>query len=297
MRNELVINTTTKDHLGSQLTSIRVFLNQLETHIENGGRTLNFYKYRWSPPLLSVFFANIIERYTQIEPAKINSHGYFKYIHFPYGLQPLKNNNWKEVLNTYRSKSYIPLIRFPNNYTEEARGIREDIISHTGGLIKEISSLPVNYINGISYLLGELTDNIVEHSNANNGWISFQYYRQKGYLDICIGDSGMGLLSSYKNYSGTKDYSHINTPIDALKNAIKGESTKKRNTNERGYGIHTSRAILTKGFGGKFVMFSGNALLINDELMNFYCNYNGTIAFFRLPCKVNSSFSIYNFLE
>lgn len=297
MNKTLNIATTNSDQLGSQLKSISVFLSHLDRFIKNNGKILNFSNYSWSPPLLSLFFANIIEKYQQLEPKNITSQGYLNHIYFPFGIDPLQTKNWKDVLDSYEQKSYIPLIKFPTGHSIESQDIREDIIGHTTKLINNITSLPSNYTKGISYLISELTDNIVEHSNTSNGWISFQYYRSKGFIDICIGDSGVGLLNSYRNYSGTKDYSHINTHIDALKNAVKGESTKLRNQNERGYGVHTSRAILDQGFGGKFVVFSGNALLINDELMDYHCNYPGTIAFFRLPCKVKNDFSLYNFLE
>lgn len=42
-------------------------------------------------------------------------------------------------------------------------------------------------------LLSEISDNIVDHSRAEYGWISFQYYPQ-----MCIADAGIGLLQSYK---------------------------------------------------------------------------------------------------
>jgi hypothetical protein len=117
-------------------------------------------------------------------------------------------------------------------------------------MIRNITNVPTNYYSGISYFLSELTDNIVEHSNIDEGWISFQYYSKKGFMDICIADAGLGILGAYNNYNGRKDFSHITTHLDAVDNMIKGESTKELTDQERGFGVHTSREMLISGLKG-----------------------------------------------
>jgi hypothetical protein len=169
-------------------------------------------------------------------------------------------------------------------------------LSYIANIIKGVTGIPSNYYTAFSYLISELTDNIVDHSNADYGWLSFQYYRSEGYLDLCIADSGIGLLKLYQIYEGEKDYSHIIDHLSALDNVIKGESTK--HLKERGYGVHTSRELLVKGLNGTLIMLTGNALLTNYNLIDIKADYTGTLAMLGIPCKdFNKDFNIYPYVE
>lgn len=144
--------------------------------------------------------------------------------------------------------------------------------------------------------LSELTDNIVGHSRHDFGWISFQYYPSQGFMDICLADSGIGVLGSYLNYGGEKDYSQVQTHLDAVETMIKGGSTKS--LKERGFGVHTSREMLVDGLNGTFVFLSGDALLINYQLTHFEVKSPGSLAFLRVPVlNLKENFNIYNYTE
>ena len=188
----------------------------------------------------------------------------------------------------------MPLINFNTSLIESKARERNNLISHVCQIIKHITQIPTNYYTGISYLISELSDNIVDHSRKERGWLSFQFYPSKGYIDFCIADSGVGLLGAYRHYVGEEDYTHITTHVDAMDSVIKGLSTK--NMRERGYGVHTSREMLIKGLKGQFILFSGDALLYNYDLVNFNCVFNGTIAVLRIPCNrpdLNFNYNLY----
>jgi hypothetical protein len=141
-------------------------------------------------------------------------------------------------------------------------------------------------------------DNIVEHANVSNGWIMVQNYPNKGFLDICILDTGLGLLGSYKDF----DVAGINTDIDALEQAINGNSTKQI-TETRGYGIDTSRRMLVDGLKGKYFLFSGSAFYIyTNELeqitpLNRNVKWTGTMLALRVPNSVPVGFDYTAYLE
>lgn len=291
------INTTRDDKVGQQLLSIKNILDDtVELQKSDEVVDLDFTKYSFSPPLLAVFFAAFLERFQQFNSINTNNNSYLSYQYFPDGLKTDEIDNWDEILNQYKTKTYLPIIRFSTSKDEDSAIKRNNLLSHVGNMIKEITGIPSNYYTAFSYLISELTDNIVDHSNAKYGWLSFQYYRSKGYLDLCIADSGIGLLKSYQEYEGEKDYTHITDHLSALDNVIKGESTK--HLKERGYGVHTSREILVKGLNGIFIMLTGNALLANYNLVDIKANYDGTLAMLRIPCvDFKKDFNIYTYVE
>jgi hypothetical protein len=209
-------------------------------------------------------------------------------------LKPDLINDWDVILSKYKKKNYLPLINFPTGKDDKNTKKRNEILTSVCRSMETIAKLPLNYYSGISYLITEITDNIVDHSEANRGWISFQYYRQKGYIDLCIADSGKGFLKAYQDYRGKPDYSHITTHIDALDNVLKGNSTK---SSERGFGVHTSSRMLIDGLNGHFTLLSGSALLVNKTMLDISYCYDGALSFLRIPCRqIIGDFDIMKFV-
>lgn len=278
---------------GSQLLIIKEFTKNF-----NGGENeIDFTDFLFCPPLLSVYFSKFINNFSEIKFSGVNSLGYLSAIRFPEGFDPERDvENWKKYLDGFTSKSYLPIIKFGTGSSRENITIRNNLISHIGSMIRKITGINTNYYAGISYLLSELTDNIVDHSRFDHGWMSFQYYPSEGFMDICLGDTGIGILGSYQQYSGEKDFSGIRNNLDAVEAMIQGDSTKS--VKERGFGVHTSREMLVKGLNGTFVFISGNALLHNYKLVDFGCESTGTLAFIRIPCvNQNERFNVYDYVE
>lgn len=263
--------------IGTQLFHLNQALRDNLGDIE----VFDFIHMQFTPPLLAVFYSSTLSESNRgIVVRGLNS--YLNTIHFPNGLSYNSEEEMKFELDKYSSKSYLPIIKFHTDSTGEYPKIREKILSHVLNSIRVIANLPTNYFSAVSYLISELTDNICEHAKHAFGYLAFQYYRDNSYIDICIADRGIGLLGSYQNYSGARDFSQITNHLKAVDAAIKGKSTKKI-SEERGFGIATSRRILVEGLRGTFVYLSGNGLLINEELTNFGTNFNGSIVLIRIP--------------
>lgn len=224
-----------------------------------------------------------------------NIENYLNIINFPNGLDPKETNNWKANLLNYSSKTYLPICRVPINKNDT--NIRDELLTTFENIM--ICQLNFNgqIITAIKYIISEAIDNIVEHSESDCGWLMAQYYQQKGYLDICIADTGIGILGSYKNIENN----NILHDSDALKSAINGKSTKQI-SETRGYGIDTSRRMLVEGLKGKYLLFSGKAFYINTNdieqitpLKDY--GWNGTMIALQIPDKTPDGFNYINFLE
>ncbi|MHA7131830.1 hypothetical protein [Algoriphagus namhaensis] len=221
---------------------------------------------------------------------------YFSKIHLGSGVDPEIIEEWKAYLEAYQSKTYLPLIRFSTQKDTLSAQVRNNLIGQVGQMIRRITKITSAHFAGLSYLLSELSDNIVDHSNHSHGWISFQFYPSEGFIDLCLGDSGDGVLASYQRYSGPKDYSYVTSDRIAMAEMIKGESTKK--LDERGFGFHTSREMLIDGMGGNFSFVSGVSLLLNYKLIPFGADFPGTLAHLRIPLNsLKSDFSVYDYVE
>ncbi len=79
-----------------------------------------------------------------------------------------------------------------------------------------------------------------------------------------------------------------------------GYSTK--DSPERGYGLNTSRRLLTKGMGGDFFMLSGSAFYRlskdRDEVVELpkTIRWDGTIVLMRIPVTLPKHFNIYEYI-
>jgi hypothetical protein len=278
--------------IGMQLLHLHLALRGLSNDIE----AIDFSIMKFTPPLLSVFYSSTIsESHTEIGCKGQNS--YLDTIHFPNGLYYTSEDELLKILNRYHTKTYLPIIKFRTDSAGDFPRIREKILSHVLRSIRSIANLPTNYHSAVSYLISELTDNICEHSAHPIGYLAFQYYKESRHIDICLADRGIGLLGSYQNYTGDRDFSMITNHLEAVDAAIKGRSTKKI-AEERGFGIATSRRILVDGLGGNFVYLSGNGLLINEELTNFGTKFNGSIVLIRIPVGTfREEFDWVNYVE
>lgn len=191
------------------------------------------------------------------------------------------------------------IIPYPHIEFEEVAEL-SDTDRGTGGygstenLLAKQTNIERNILNGIKYMLGELVDNIAEHSQSEYGYIFAQAYPSLGYIDICLADTGVTLWGSYKSICDTE----IESDMEAMRAATKGVSTKNLPEAEnRGYGIITSVAMSVKGLKGSFMMVSGKACYGITSKGSAYVevpdniHFKGTIIALRIPCKTNPEFN------
>lgn len=224
---------------------------------------------------------------------------YLQTIGFTNGMQPdkMRKSEFLAIIEKYSRKTYIPIVSFPT--TRDSDDEKDAILSTVESIIERQLGLTSNIAIGLKYMLGESIDNIIQHANSERGYIFAQSYPSKGYLDICIADSGITLLGSYQ----TLPDNEIESDLEAIQAANRGISTKNLpNAENRGYGIITSKKMLIDGFGGTFVMMSGNALHLYNSLDRRFIEtpenirWNGTIIALRVP-YMNKDFQYINYIE
>jgi anti-sigma regulatory factor (Ser/Thr protein kinase) len=231
-----------------------------------------------------------------ILPDNANCQGYMNQICFPNGLNPILNDSWESQLNQYNSKTYLPIIAVPVKSKNEQ--LKNKIIEVFEQIMQKQLNLDINIQTAIKYITGEAFDNIDQHAEVDNGWIMVQNYPTKEFLDVCILETGKGILQSYIDAG----FDNIKTHEDALQEATNGLSAKVTEKS-RGFGIRTSKRMLVEGLKGKYFLFSGNSFYIwtvdhkNIPLLDEKNFWHGTMLALRIPKTAPSNFNYINYLE
>ncbi len=272
-------------------------INQIN-EADDDSVTLDFSKVKFVTPLFVlplVVFLNGCSKNVTI----VNLGEYMQTIGFADGMCPdkMRKSEFIAIMEKYSQKTYIPIISFPA--TKDSDDEKDAILSTVETIIVRQLKLTHNVSIGLKYMLGESIDNIIQHANSERGYIFAQSYPQKGFLDICIADSGITLLGSYETLADNE----IESDLEAIQAANRGISTKNLpNAENRGYGIITSKKMLVEGLNGSFVMMSGNALhLYNSGNKRFIetpsgIRWEGTIIALRIP-YINNHFQYINYIE
>jgi len=288
------------DNLGASFLVLLDFIKQTKP-VGNGDRiTIDMSAVNFSFPLLILPISGLNkllrQRGIQVDftPMPKNNE-YLNAIKFPFDLSSNPVNSWNDSLAQYRSKTYLPICSIPTRNDE----MRENILTTFGKILVNQLNISGQLHSAIIYIISEIFDNIVEHADVAEGWIMAQNYPNKQFLDVCILDTGIGVLGSYKK-AGIHE---ITSDEKALQVAINGLSTKSMEET-RGFGITTSRKMLVRGLKGKFLLFSGSAFYISTyeqedtiTALDESYRWEGTVALLRIPKKIPEGFNYWNFVE
>jgi len=232
-------------------------------------------------------------RQVTIIPPDSNSNfgNYYGIIRYPEGLY--HENELAENLNTFRFKTYTPIVCFPASRLGNEPQLRDSCLTIVNSILKHQTGLSGGMLTGLMYLIDEAVNNIVDHSDSLRGYLFAQYYPSKSYLDLCIADNGLGILKNYLR-SG---YTIYHSDKEALVAAISGVSTKNRPEAEgRGFGIQTSKKMLVDGLKGKYFLQTGRAIAFktidNEQVVEIPepLGFQGTFLALRIPNIGNNNF-------
>jgi len=226
------------------------------------------------------------------------SGSYFSAIHFSTGFDftGMLPETMNKKMEEYQSKTYIPLILFPTSKAKEDSSLRENVLSAINSILKKQLNLKGDLLEAIYYLIDELTNNISDHSGSSKGILFAQVYPSKNYMDVCIVDYGKGIRNTYLESGKASPESDE----EAIEMAINGKSTKDL-PESRGFGISTSRKMLTNGLKGKFFLCSGKAMFYQNfekqEIVTLpdFADFKGCIVALRIPIIPNSEFEFYKY--
>lgn len=230
-------------------------------------------------------FANI--------PSRIAS--YLELIHFN---EPLSIDKGTGMLESYISKSYLPICRFDlhKSDADSLQGILQRIIL-------EQSKAAHSLITPLSYFFSELICNMTQHSRGNYGYVFSQYLRKEDCINLVLADDGITVYSSYVRTKKYLDEIKGNE-ANALRIAYEGKSTKGLPYAEnRGFGLSSSEKMLVEGLHGLFFMLSGGAFHRHDRVDSVFIDlpediyWEGTIILMRIPTNPPTGFDYSNYTQ
>lgn len=221
---------------------------------------------------------------------------YLDTIHFNEPLTITGNDRLEEILRPYLRKTYLPICKF--NLRQENLDGLQTILQ---GVITTQSGTDYRITTPLSYLLGELIDNMSQHSRGEYGYIFSQYLKRERCIDLVLADDGITIFGSYIKAKKYLEEINGNEAV-ALTLANEGRSTKNLpNAENRGYGISSSKNMLVDGLHGSFFMLSGGAFHRHDANGSDYIklppsiNWDGTIILMRIPIDVPKDFNYSNY--
>lgn len=298
--NVNIPNVDRDDRIGSAFNHLFRMVMQTENHpddelIWNLKDSTFFHPFYLAP--LSIHKQSIKKHVKCINiPVLISN--YFDLVHFENPLFITENMGLDTILEPYIERSYIPICKF-----ELCKSNIDGLQSVLQKVILKQSNSDKRIISPFSYLLGEIVDNMNEHSKGKYGYIFSQYLKKEKCIDLVLADDGITIFNSYVNSGKYMDEINGDEAI-ALKLATEGWSTKNRpDAENRGYGISSSKEMLVEGLSGSFFMLSGGAFHRHDANENVSVklpdtiNWNGTIVLMRIPVQVPKKFDYYNYVR
>ena len=234
-------------------------------------KTLDLSKISWFFPTCLLPLSIFIKEHKEIRvipPIDIEVSKYFDII-------------MKDRINSAK-RSFIPVV---------------EILPNKKLIEKNLDSLLSNIHKGIQnaygYFIGELLDNIYDHSKFSKAYITAQRYKTNKYTEVGIIDNGISISGSYEAHGFNFN------DKQALEKAVSGLSTK---SDDRGYGLSTSLRLLTKGLNANCLIISkGAGLIANKNCTIVYKMkkneiFNGTLICARFLNNIREV-DIYEYIE
>lgn len=292
-------NFSPSDRIGSTFNNLFGIICQTEVCASNDV-VWDFSEVTYSHPFflapLAIYKYNCPKNIKCINiPLNISS--YFKLVHFESPLHLSDCDKVKDTLAEYREKSYIPICRI-----ELSRSNVDSLQTELQRIIKYQSKADSRITTPLSYLLGELIDNMNEHSCSKYGYIYAQYLKFENCINLVIADNGITIYGSYVRSGKYQEYIK-DGEAEALRLAAnEGLSTKNLpNAENRGYGLSSSKKMLVDGLNGAFFMLSGGAFHRHDNKGSEFVklpkviNWDGTVVLLKIPVQIPSDFNYNNY--
>jgi len=305
----IILPERVSDNFGDPIQKVLNLINQLSGLSEKDKILLDYSGVKFTNPFFLTALPMIIEQFKNkgydIEISTDFKSPYLKeymsLIEFPNGVNPLSfTGEFSDFINSYQNKTYIPIIAFPTGESEDVSKIRDAFLSAVNRLLIRICDLPKNMTSSMMYLIDEAVNNVLHHSNSEKGYLFAQYFKSKGYVDIVVADVGQTFLDTYAKFDKLKH--EVTDDKLAMEAAVIGKSTKSQNV-DRGFGISTSKELLTKGLNGKYFILSGSVFNITTSEIEDIVELPQTIQWqgmylcLRIPVIAPAGFNFYEFIQ
>lgn len=248
--------------------------------LPRGGCThvlLDFGDIPWVDPIYATPLATAVQRLrsdgirVDVDPPRDpNVANYVRTIGFPDGFtEPSRTG-----------KTYLPLVRLDDRGNASTVDVAGSTIRT---LVKQLLDASGSVINGVYLPIGEILDNVEQHSNCSHGFASVQYYPNDDRIDLCIVDDGISIPGNFERHG-----IEFESDGDAVRQAIEwGRSTKAERDakgRRRGTGFRTVIKIVCDGLDGQVLVSSRAGSLYRNRTMARLDGlfWDGTVIFARL---------------
>jgi len=196
------------------------------------------------------------------------------------------------LLSENHGQCRMPVVGFPTMSRDT--DIKNSITSAIEDFIISESGLDTNIAQALRYIADEIIDNITEHADTAEGYVSAAW--NDNSVTVSIADAGKTVYGSYVD----GDFDQIYSDQVALQAAVSGLSTKNLpGAENRGYGISTSADMIVRGMSSTLIILSGRGLLFRDVRRNDFTELPepifmpGTLVCFTMPVH-KPEFNLYN---
>jgi hypothetical protein len=156
-------------------------------------------------------------------------------------------------------KSYLNKVWQFENY-EQVATLVDELVAE----LRKTEQFETGVLDGISWSLNEVMDNVLNHSNVMNGFVMGQVHKQRKHVAFCVFDNGQGIYNSLKNSPHAPK-----TPQEALSFAVQESVTRDTSIGQGNglYGLHQ----IVKYNQGRLIIISNSALyrLEADKIESF----------------------------
>ena len=206
-------------------------------------------------------------------------------------------------MKTVQVSNYISIIT-ERSFLEGSTYVPITNLPKSENQIKDVlNNLRTIYDNGedyggancFNYLIGELIDNVYEHSEFSTACVMAQKYINKRFVEISILDDGISIPGCFEKHDA--DFSD---DCIAIASALNGKSTKD---DARGFGLGSSVKLYVDGLDGELLLVSRNgALYKNRDTERGYntgiaYQLQGTLISIRVPYPVLQIDNIYDYID
>lgn len=152
-------------------------------------------------------------------------------------------------------------------------------------VLKENSSLHENVYTGLDYCLNEILDNVLNHSDRDEGWVVAQYFQNLNSIRLIVADYGIGIHESL-------NIKHQFSPEEALFECIKeGVSNGKG----QGHGLYATSSFVKLNKGFLSIASKNKKLNVSEKetIVKDIPRWNGTYVYFRINTNVDVDYTTF----
>lgn len=162
------------------------------------------------------------------------------------------------------------------NYNEDNQ---LDVLKSIMRVIVDNSCINKNVATSLDYCLNEVLDNVLNHSEIQNGWVVAQYFSKINQIRLIVSDVGVGIHNSLKDsYSYKEEESILNCIEKGITNG-KGQ----------GHGLFAT-STFAKLNKGCLSIISGNKKLDvteNNTILSDIPHWQGTCVYLRVNTNID----------